>query len=96
MDKKRLPPIEIHELFLVRGDLKRTYVGEIFREKAEDGKEIIDGNVKVNEGKIWCIAETQDELGTYLDDMCLMKLDMGLHSNAGEKIKILDNYFYLN
>ena len=68
--KKKLPQIQITELFLVKADWNRTFMGEIYREKSEDGKEIIRGNVVVNEGKIWSSGESQDELAKNLDDLC--------------------------
>lgn len=95
MDKKKLPPLQITELFLVKSNWRKIFVGEIKREKTEDG-EICRGTVVVNEGKIWSRGESQDELGKNLDDICIMKLDMGLHSNAGESVVIAGTLFYLN
>ena len=96
MEKKKLSEIQITELFLVKADWQQTFIGEIIREKAEDGKDIIRGSVVVNEGKCWSSAATQEELGKYLDGMCLMKLEMGLHSLAGVTVKVLDTDFFLN
>ncbi len=50
----------------------------------------------VNEGDIWSMAGTQEELGKYLDDLCVMKLDYDLHSNTGESVVISGTLFYLN
>jgi hypothetical protein len=95
MDKKKLTAIEITELFLVKADWLRTFVGEIIREKTEDG-EICLGTVVVNEGKIWSVGESQDELGKNLDEICIMKLDMGLHSDSGVTTTIFETKFFLN
>ena len=94
--KKKLPPIEITELFLVKADWNRTFMGEIFRETAEDGKDIIRGTVVVNEGKIWSSGESQDELVKYLDDICVMKLDIGLHRNGGVITLLFGFKYFLN
>jgi hypothetical protein len=96
MAKKKLPEIEIIELFLVKGDWHRTFMAQITREITADGREIIYGKVVVNEGAIYAIGNTEDELGTYLDDLCVMKLDYGLHENAGIIIKIGETEFFLN
>lgn len=96
MAKKKLPEIEITELYLVKADWNRTYMARIIREKTEDGKEIVRGNVIINEGKVWSMADTEDELGDYLDQICLMKLDYHLHSNAGGTFKIFGVDFFLN
>ena len=99
MAKKKLPSkIEITELMLVKAgnDFKRTYMGEIYRETTIYGKPLIRGKVVVNDGCIYCATETQTTLSAYLDDICLMKLDMGLHSNIGLKTKIGGHDFFLN
>jgi hypothetical protein len=99
MEKKKLPQeFEITELFLVKAgnDYKRTFIGQIYRETTKGGKSIVRGSVEVTDGKLWSIAESDDELGKFLDDLCLMKLDMGLHSNAGVTTLIVNEYFFLN
>ena len=83
---KKLPNIEINELFLVKADWNRTFVGQIIREETPEGQIINRGNVVVNEGKIWSIGKTQDELGSNLDDICTLKLDHNLHGNEGKSI----------
>jgi hypothetical protein len=96
MEKKKLPDIEITELFIVKAGSNRTYVAEIKREKDEDGKTFVHGSIVVNEGKIWSAAITQDELGNYLDDICTLKLDYGLHSRQGLSTEIFGTDFCLN
>jgi hypothetical protein len=96
MQKKKLPELQIVELFLVKADWNRTFMAQIIREKTQEGSDIIRGNVIVNEGKIWCVADSEEELGTYLDDICTMKLDHNLHSFAGLTIKIIGIDFFLN
>jgi hypothetical protein len=50
----------------------------------------------VNEGKILCSAETQDELGKYLDEIVLLKLDCGLHLDKGVTKQLFGEEFFLN
>lgn len=99
MEKKKLPQeFEITELFLVKvgNDFKRTFIGQIYRDETVDGVSIVRGTVVVNEGKIWCSAETQEELGKYLDDICMMKLDRGLHTYNEAIYKIFNGELFLN
>lgn len=94
--KKVIPGITLTELFLVKADWGRTYWGEIFREITAEGKEFVRGRVIIEEGKAWSIGDCQSELAKNLNGICIMKLDMGLHSNAGVKVIILDIDFFLN
>jgi hypothetical protein len=96
MEKKKSHDIQIVELFLVKADWNRVFVGEIQRGKNKEGKPIVCGTVVINEGKVWSAAETQDELGNFLDDLCVMKLDYKLHSNIGKSVVIAATPFSLN
>jgi hypothetical protein len=96
MEKKKLPELQITELFLVKADWHRTFVAEIIREKTADSMEFIYGNVVINEGKAWSVGSTEEELGNYLDDLCIMKLDHNLHASIGESVVISGTRFYLN
>ena len=98
MEKKKLPDLQITELFIVKcgEDWNRTFMAEIVREKIEDREEIIRGTVVINEGKAWSVSSTEEELGTYLDDLCSMKLDHNLHLSAGVATQISGEDFFLN
>ena len=99
MEKKKSPQeFEITELFLVKAgnDYRRTFVGQIYRGTTKEGISIVRGSVVVYEGRIWSSADNQEELGKYLDDLCVMKLDYNLHSNMGESILIAGTPFFLN
>jgi hypothetical protein len=99
MDKKKLPQeFEITELFLVKAgnDYRRTFIAQIRRETTKEGKTIVRGSVEVTDGKLWSVAESQEELGKFLDNLCVMKLDMGFHSHAGVTIKTCNEEFFLN
>lgn len=78
--KKASNNLILTELFLVKADWTRTYMGAIRREHDDDGNEIVLGSVIVNEGRIWSKAQTQEELMSNMDAICTLKLDKGLHS----------------
>ena len=98
MEKKKLPEIQITELFLVKAgnDFTRTFLGEIRREVDGDGNLVVMGMVIINEGKVWSKASSQEELMKNMDDICIMKMDMGMHSHPGVTTKIFDADFFLN
>jgi hypothetical protein len=99
MKKKRIiPEFEITELFLVKAgnDYSRTFIGEIYRETTKEGKSIVHGSVMVRNSKIWSLADSQEELGKYLDDLCSMILDMGLHSTIQRNVITFNERLYLN
>jgi hypothetical protein len=96
MEKKRLPEIQITELFLVKADWTRTFIGTIRREVDGDENPVIIGEVIVHEGKIWSKASCQEELMKAMDDICSLKLDNELHSQPGVAILILENKVFLN
>lgn len=72
MNKKKLPDIQIEELFLVKigNDWTRTYLAKIRRDYDCEGKPIICGIVDVEGWKVWSIGSTEEELGKNLDEMC--------------------------
>jgi hypothetical protein len=96
MAKKKLPEIQITELFLVKADWNRTYMAQIAREMTKDGEEIIRGSVVIEEGKAWSIGSNETELGLFLDDICSLKLDLGLHNEAGVTVEFAGEVFFLN
>jgi hypothetical protein len=96
MEKKKQSGIIITELFLIKADWNRTFMGEIIRETTADGKELVRGCVIINEGKAWSTGRSQSDLARNLDDICIMKLDYHLHSSAGITIKIAGEVFFLN
>jgi hypothetical protein len=98
MEKNKLPEIQISELFLVKcgNDWTRTFMATIRREIDDDGNHVVYGSIIVEEGEIWCMASNEGQLGSNLDDICKMKLDMQLHSHAGMHIKIHSFDFFLN
>jgi hypothetical protein len=96
LKKKPLADIIISELFLVKADWTRTFMGTIRREVDTNGNPVVMGEVIVYEGKIWSKAANQEELMKTMDAICTMKLDMGLHSHAGLTTQIFGEDFFLN
>jgi hypothetical protein len=94
--KKTLPEIIITELFLVKADWERTFMGEIRRETDSNGNPIIIGKVVIMNGTAWSSATTEEELRKNMDDLCKMKLDGELHLHPGITIKISDIEYFLN
>jgi len=86
MKKKELPDFIISELFLVKADWQRTYMGTIKREVDFDGNPVLSCKVIINEGMAWSRAADEEELRKNMDDICVMKLDRGLHQNSGLSI----------
>ena len=41
-------------------------------------------------------GKKEELLGNYLDEMCILKLDYGLHLNAGVTTQIFGEDFFLN
>lgn len=93
---KKSSKIEITELFLVKADWNRTFMGEIIRETQKDGSEFVRGKVVINEGMAWSTGNSQADLAENLDKICTMKLDGGLHANEGPRESIAGTSLYLN
>jgi len=87
---------KITELFLVKADWFRTFIGQILKEKTEDNNLILRGNVIVNEGKIWSVADSEQQLGKNLDELCKLKLDYYINAVGGIKETVVEIPFYLN
>jgi hypothetical protein len=86
MPKKKIPPeIEITELILITPDsnMVRKFIGIIDRQKDVNGKAVFLGTVVVDNGKIWSLAYEESHLLHNLDNICKMKLDLGLHEASG-------------
>jgi len=93
---KKASNLQITELYLIKADWHRTFMGTISREKTPEDKDIIYGKVTVLEGRMWAMGETEEQLGACLDDMCKLKLDHGLHSTP-ERVEIIaETLFFLN
>jgi len=93
---KKKPTLVMTELFLVKADWNRTFMGAIVREKTEEGKDFVRGSVIVNEGMIWGTAETEEELAKNFDEITIMKLDYNLHSSMGKHIIVAEAMLFHN
>ena len=99
MNKKKELKIEITELFMAKAGKKgwdRCFHGTIKRETDADGNPVVIGKIKVNDGYIYAKASDQWELGDMLDEIVVMILDKGLHTDAGILTNILEKKFFLN
>ena len=95
MDSKKVR-IELTELFMAQADKYRCFYGTIRRELDSDGRPLVRGKIKVNDGFILSQAGNQDELGRKLDEMVLLVLDYDIHNSQAKTINICDMDFYLN
>ena len=93
---KKRSHITLTELFLVKADWSRTFMAEISREILKDGSEFVRGKVIINEGMAWSTGTSQADLAKNLDNVCIMKLDKGLHATDGPHDTVANANFYLN
>ena len=96
MEKKKTSDIIITELFLIKADWQRTFIGSIRRGADSEGNPVLSGVVIVQEGMIWSMSSDEEELRNNLDDICLMKLDFLLHEDLGVTTKIFNMDFFWN
>ena len=98
MKKKKLPEIEIQELFIIKcgNSWNYTCYGIITKEKDENGNPIVRGTAVIDEGKAWSMASSEEELENNFDEICFIKIEMGLHQDSGASIEIAGSGFNLN
>lgn len=97
MAKKKLQSgIEITELFLVRADWTRTFMGEIRRETDADGNLIITGKVIINHATAWSCSTDEEELRKSMDAICVMILDYALHAHSGASDMMCNMKYFRN
>jgi len=88
--------LEITELFMAQADINRRFYGTIKRGCDADGTPVVRGRIEVQDGFVLAQAGCQDDLGTRLDELVKMVLDLGLHSDAGATSEIADTACFLN
>lgn len=88
--------LEITELFMAQVDINRRFYGTIKRGCDADGTPVVRGRIEVQDGFILAQAGCQDDLGTRLDELVKMVLDLGLHSDPGATQIILGTTCFLN
>ena len=96
MKRKIRPEIQLTELFLAKADWQRTFVGQLFKYKDDDGSEIIVGKIPVDEYEILAIGKDKWELGKKLDDLVVLILDHNLHGMSVKTSSIGGYEIYLN
>ena len=73
MEKKK--EFELTELWLVKADWERTFIGTIRREKGENGTPRLIGNADINGVAIFAEATSEEDLTDKLDELCTKILD---------------------
>ena len=99
MDKKKDSRLDITELFMAKAGKTgwdRCFHGTIKRETDEYGNPVVFGKILINNGHILSSATDQWELGDKLDELVLMALEYGLHSDAGIITIITSKPYFLN
>jgi len=100
---KKLPKIEITELFLAKKNWQTTFIGTVTRDIYDDGTTCAHGMIPVNDGIIYAEGKSDDELSEKLDSLVILVLDYKIHSFKGkiDNLKKKDDDskgidFYLN
>ena len=96
MADKKEDKFKITELFMAQADINRRFFGTIKRGYDADGTPVVRGRIEVQDGFVLAQAGCQDDLGTRLDELVKMVLDMGLHSDSGATQIILGTTCFLN
>jgi hypothetical protein len=99
--KKKLPKIEITELFMAKKGKKgwdTCFHGVIRREKDKSGKEIaVNGNIYMDgEGVFWSRDTDQDKYGENIDGILELRIDYGIHKDPGVFSEIARQKFFHN
>lgn len=95
-DKNMSDRFEITEMFMAQADHDRCFYGIIKRSKDANGNPHLFSRIIINDGLVQACASDQKVLGKMLDEMCIMVLDMGLHSETGVYIEIFGDKYFLN
>ena len=94
IEKNRL---QVTEMFMAKASKDRCFFGIIKRFEDQRGNPLVFSKIVMpNGGYICAQASNQKTLGIMLDEMCVMILDKGLHTDAGVTTKIFDADFFLN
>jgi len=101
MENKKELNVRLVELFMAkagRGNkgFDRCFYGTIKREHDSEGNPVVRGKIKVNDGYIIAMATNQLELGDMLDQIVILILEYGLHSDSGKTKEIWGIEFYMN
>lgn len=97
MSKKEKDRFEICEMFCAKADRDRVFFGIIKRFEDHLGNHQVFSKILMpDDGYICSQANDQKELGKNLDEMCVLILDKGIHSDAGVTTKIFETEFFMN
>lgn len=97
MSKKEKDRYEFTELFIAKADKDRCFFGIIKRWNDFEGKPLVFSKIVMKDnGCIFAQAENQKRLSKNLNEMCVMILDKGLHSDAGVSTEIFGIKYFHN
>jgi len=99
MEKDRGLKIQLTEIFMAKAGKKgwdRCFHGTIKRVADENGNPVVYGKIKIQDGYLYAKAFDQWELGEMLDEMVLMVLDFGVHSDGGKFITLCNMKYCMN
>jgi hypothetical protein len=88
--------MRISEIFLVKADWGRTYLGHIFRVNDFEGNEFVFGKVIIENNVVISKANNEVELKHRLDDTCILILDHNLVNSRVVIDEIAGEPFNLN
>lgn len=99
MDEKKNRRLDITEIFMAKAGKQgwdRCFHGTIKRETDENENPVVRGKIRVKDGCIYAQAGDQWELGEKMDELVLMILDFGLHSDTGIATTIAGTPYFQN
>jgi hypothetical protein len=96
MDKIKDNMFQITEMFMAQADNERCFFSCIKSLKDDNGNPFVFSRIVMPDGLICANAIEQKQLGTNLDEIAIMRLDIRLYSNAGVTTKIFFKDFFFN
>lgn len=96
MKENNAKKYNVTELFLVKADWDRTFIGAVTKNEDNNGNINYGGSVIVEEGKMVASGKNIQDLTNKLDQLCTYKLDGKLHEVNGRSIEIFGVDSYLN
>ena len=73
----------------------RFFIGELVHSNLYETRSFT-GFIQIFDGQVVCNAPTKKSLIDCAEEICIMKLDFGIHIFDGRKIQILKTAYYLN
>lgn len=96
MKNKDSKKLQITELFLVKSDLSKTYMGELTRGIDAKGNPVLFGETIIESHKIWHTASDIKKLSNALDEFVCIVLELNQSALAGILNEISQANYYQN